>query len=88
MNRGRRKLEEYFYVDTSCDGELWFSKENDETGYENSIDINYEPLCVRFYKSFPFKNNEEYNIPFEILKAVYERLEEIKNKRLMGEDNE
>lgn len=75
-NMGRKWLEKYYYVDISCDGELWFSKEEDKNEFQNHINIDYIDKKVSFYKQkgFEFKRWEP---DYETIIAVFNRIMEL-----------
>lgn len=75
--KGYIRLIKDFDVDTSCDGELWVSKEDDDQGFSLKIDIEYSPLSVNFYKQKGFEFKNSFRVSSDVIKAVNERLEEI-----------
>lgn len=81
--KGYMRLIKDFDVDTSCDSELWTSKEEDAEGFSLQIDIEYRPLSVSFSKQKGFEFKDSFCILPDVIKAVNERLEEI-----AGEENE
>lgn len=81
--KGYMRLIKDFDVDTSCDSELWASKEEDDEGFSLYVDIEYTPLSVNFFKQKGFEIKNSFYILSDIIKAVNERLEEI-----AGEENE